>query len=98
MKTEELKEMFLAVADKIIQSEDMLTKIDMQIGDGDHGTGMALGFRNVRKELESAEPDSAEEVFKLVGMTLLDTMGGASGVLFGTVFISGITYLSLIHI
>ncbi|MEJ8735453.1 dihydroxyacetone kinase subunit DhaL [Mediterraneibacter sp. ICN-202921] len=92
MKTEELKEMFLAVADKIIQSEDMLTKIDMQIGDGDHGTGMALGFRNVRKELESAEPDSAEEVFKLVGMTLLDTMGGASGVLFGTVFISGITY------
>ena len=39
MKTEELKEMFLAVADKIIQSEDMLTKIDMQIGDGDHGNG-----------------------------------------------------------
>lgn len=91
MKINELKDMFIAVADKIIQSEDMLTKIDLQIGDGDHGTGMALGFKNVKKELERRKIDSAEDVFKIIGMTLLDTMGGASGVLFGTVFISGIT-------
>ena len=91
MKAEECRQMFLSVADKMISSEQMLTEIDELIGDGDHGTGMAFGFRNVKKELQKSSVATAEEVFKTVGMTLLDTMGGASGVLFGTVFISGIT-------
>ncbi|MFY9282966.1 MAG: dihydroxyacetone kinase subunit DhaL [Miniphocaeibacter sp.] len=87
---EELKNMFIAVSEKIISSEDFLTEIDLKIGDGDHGTGMALGFKNVKEQLEILKPDYAEDVFKTIGTTMLDTMGGASGVLFGTVFISGI--------
>ena len=91
MTSEECRQMFLAVAEKMVNSEAMLTEIDEKIGDGDHGIGMAFGFRNVKKELEELEAVSVEAVFKTVGMTLLDTMGGASGVLFGTIFISGIS-------
>lgn len=90
LKKEELKAMMLYVADKMVESEPFLTELDLKVGDGDHGTGMKRGFSQVRSELKGYEPSSAEDVFRLVGTTLLDTMGGASGVLFGTVFISGL--------
>nr|WP_319489693.1 dihydroxyacetone kinase subunit DhaL [uncultured Caproiciproducens sp.] len=93
MNTRQLRDMFLYVARKVVDSEDFLTEIDLKIGDGDHGFGMALGFKAVTKTLEGKEFPTAEAVFQEVGMTLLDTMGGASGVLFGTVFISGIVGL-----
>ena len=85
------KEMILYIADKIIESEPYLTEIDSKIGDGDHGTGMKRGFSAVKKELPAYMPKDPEDVLKETGTILLDSMGGASGVLFGTVFISGIT-------
>lgn len=89
----DLTQMFEYVADQIVDSEADLTAIDQKIGDGDHGTNMALGFREVRSELAVKAFSSINEVFHCAGMTLLDTMGGASGVLFGTLFISGIVGL-----
>jgi len=86
----DLKKMFLFTAQKIVDSEPYLTEIDSVIGDGDHGTGMALGFSYVIKELPQKKCESAEDVVSSVGLILIDTMGGASGVLFGTMFISGI--------
>lgn len=86
----QVKEMFLSVADTIVKNEAYLTEIDMKIGDGDHGTGMALGFRAVLKQLPDKDFAMVEAVFQELGTILLDTMGGASGVLFGTMFISGI--------
>ena len=93
LSVEDLKRMFIYVAQQVIDHEKYLTTIDKRIGDGDHGTNMALGFKEVRRKLESEEQKNVNEVFRCVGMTLLDTMGGASGVLFGTVFISGIVGL-----
>lgn len=90
INTEELRDMFLAVAQKIVDSENFLTEIDIKIGDGDHGIGMAVGFKEVLKQLPESHFSGTEDVFKTVGTILLDTMGGASGVLFGTMFISGI--------
>lgn len=91
MNAEQLREMFLFVAQRIVDSEEYLTEIDLKIGDGDHGIGMSVGFRGVIKELPRIEKfASVENVFKELGTILLDTMGGASGVLFGTMFISGI--------
>lgn len=89
MDYKQCREMILYVAQKIVENEPYLTEIDMKIGDGDHGTGMKRGFLNVLKTLKDNYPESMEEVFRMTGWTLLDTMGGASGVLFGTVFISG---------
>ena len=86
----DLKKMFLFTAQKIVDNEPYLTEIDSVIGDGDHGTGMALGFSYVIKELPQKKCESAEDVVSSVGLILIDTMGGASGVLFGTMFISGI--------
>jgi len=86
----QLRDMFLFVARRVIESEDFLTEIDLKLGDGDHGFGMALGFKAVKEALEGKEFETVENLFQEVGMTLLDTMGGASGVLFGTMFISGI--------
>ncbi|MCR4431355.1 MAG: dihydroxyacetone kinase subunit DhaL [Tepidanaerobacteraceae bacterium] len=93
MTTDELKEMFLYVSQQVIESEKFLTEIDKKIGDGDHGIIMSLGFKEVKNQLSAGNFYCANEVFKTIGMTLLDTMGGASGVLFGTIFISGIVGL-----
>jgi len=90
MNVDQLKSMFLSVAQKVVDSEEFLTEIDIKIGDGDHGIGMSTGFKGVLRELPKSELSGAEDVFKTVGTILLDTMGGASGVLFGTMFISGI--------
>jgi dihydroxyacetone kinase phosphoprotein-dependent L subunit len=89
----DFQKMFINVAQQMIDAEEYLTVIDKKIGDGDHGTSMSLGFKEVQKELLTKEFAHINEVFQCVGMTLLDTMGGASGVLFGTVFISGIVGL-----
>ena len=90
MNAQQLRDMFLFVARRLVDSEDFLTEIDIKIGDGDHGIGMATGFKNVLKDLPGAKLENAEDAFCEVGNILLDTMGGASGVLFGTMFISGI--------
>ncbi len=82
-------EMFKYMSQSIIDNEPLLTEIDSQIGDGDHGIGMSNGFLEVYKMLESREFNSVNEVFSEVGITILKTMGGASGVLFGTIFYCG---------
>lgn len=90
VNAEQLRGMFLYIARKVVESESFLTEIDLKIGDGDHGFGMALGFKAVEKALKAQTFSTVESIFQEVGTTLLDTMGGASGVLFGTMFISGI--------
>lgn len=89
LEIEEVKEMFRCISRLMISSEKQLTEIDNIIGDGDHGIGMAIGFRAVDEALDNMNSDTINEFFKEIGMTLLDAMGGASGVIFGTMFISG---------
>lgn len=89
MTIDQVKGMFRHIADEMIRSEALLTDIDNKIGDGDHGIGMRLGFQAVRELLVETEAKSVNELFKEIGMTMLDAMGGASGVIFGTMFISG---------
>ena len=86
---EELRQMILYVAEQVMKNETLLTEIDSVIGDGDHGKGMTTGFKEVWQELSCMKFQSTEDVLVAVGNVLIDTMGGASGVLFGTMFISG---------
>lgn len=65
----------------------MLTQLDTAIGDGDHGENMMRGFTAVEKKLETASPPDLGALFKLVGMTLLSSVGGASGPLYGGFFL-----------
>lgn len=88
--TDQVRKMLIYVSENIVESEPMLTEIDSKIGDGDHGTGMRKGFSKVKEVLEANRYQTMNTLFKEVGLTLLKTMGGASGVLFGTLFIGGI--------
>lgn len=77
-----------ALADVIIANKEKLTDLDAAIGDADHGINMARGFEAVRIKLAAAERlGDIGDVLKLVGMTLISTVGGASGPLYGTAFI-----------
>lgn len=87
---DQTKAMLISVADKIIESKPMLTEVDSKIGDGDHGIGMEGGFKKAKKKLlETAEFKDVNDIFRTVGMTMMNSMGGASGVIFGTTFSGG---------
>lgn len=87
---DETKAMMIYVADEIIKSKELLTEIDSKIGDGDHGIGMEGGFKKAKtKLLETESFEDINQIFKIVGRTMLLSMGGASGVIFGTMFESG---------
>ena len=66
----------------------MLTKLDSAIGDGDHGTNMARGFRAVLERLEGLQEDDFASVFRATGMALISKVGGAAGPLYGSFYIS----------
>jgi dihydroxyacetone kinase-like protein len=86
----EVREMLVAVADRVMASEPVLSEADRNLGDGDHGLGMQRGMAEARRKLESAPPGEAiDKLFAGVGMAMLSSMGGASGVVFGTLFRDG---------
>ncbi len=81
--------MLLYLCQQMIGYTDTLTQADKAIGDGDHGIGMARGFEAVRQKLEAGSFAALDELFKTAGMTLITSIGGASGVVFGTWFRDG---------
>ena len=76
-----------AIADVISENKQFLTDLDQAIGDGDHGINMARGFEAVREKLRGAPAADIGATLKTVGMTLISTVGGASGPLYGTAFL-----------
>ena len=76
----------LAAAD-VAQQRDYLVDLDRAIGDGDHGENMDRGFTAAVSALREAQPGSVAEVLKLVAKTLMSTVGGAAGPLYGTAFL-----------
>ena len=76
----------LAAAD-VSEQRDYLVDLDRAIGDGDHGENMDRGFKAAVEALGQAEPASVAEVLKMVAKTLMSTVGGAAGPLYGTAFL-----------
>jgi dihydroxyacetone kinase-like protein len=64
-----------------------LTELDSAIGDADHGSNMARGMTAVMAKIAAAPSTAVDELFKQVGMTLVSSVGGASGPLYGTFFL-----------
>jgi len=71
----------------IEQNAILLTELDAAIGDGDHGSNMTRGFAAIRKKVAAAPGTDIGALFRLVGMTLLSTVGGAAGPLYGGFFL-----------
>ena len=88
--TRTLRRAMIYAAEGIVAAEPELTRIDTVIGDGDHGMGMKLGFTALKNELESGEYDTPYALFHACGLCLVKSMGGSSGVLFGSLFIGGL--------
>ncbi len=84
------RQMLVAAANAIIENKPYLTEVDNAIGDGDHGIGMSTGMQKGRDKLLAAQEfGSVYEPFLIMGKTMLMSMGGASGVLFGGLFMTG---------
>lgn len=69
------------------ENRQYLTDLDAEIGDADHGSNMARGTQAALEKLEADKPTTVAAFGKTVGMTLVSTVGGASGPLFGTLFL-----------
>jgi dihydroxyacetone kinase-like protein len=75
------------VAARIKENRDYLVQLDSAIGDADHGINMDRGFSTVLEKLPTVADKDIGAILKTVGMTLVSTVGGASGPLYGTAFI-----------
>jgi dihydroxyacetone kinase-like protein len=82
------KLLFETVAQRVIASADELTDLDRAIGDGDHGANMRRGFEAVLAAVDDLSARNLGESLKGVGTTLVMKVGGASGPLYGTLFLS----------
>jgi phosphoenolpyruvate---glycerone phosphotransferase subunit DhaL len=76
-----------AFADLVAENREQLTDLDAAIGDADHGSNMDRGMKAAVAALEENPPATAGALLSKVGMTLVSTVGGASGPLFGTFFL-----------
>jgi len=71
----------------VTENRGYLTELDSAIGDADHGSNMARGMTAVMEKIVAAPSTAIDELFKQVGMTLVSSVGGASGPLYGTFFL-----------
>jgi dihydroxyacetone kinase-like protein len=75
-----------AIAEAIDEHTDYLTQLDSAIGDADHGANMRRGFTAVLAALADTKPHTAADILVKTGNTLVSSVGGASGPLYGSAF------------
>ena len=80
------KEMIRAIADTVIDSVEELTELDRAIGDADHGVNLERGFKSVIAKIDTISERPINEALSEVGRTLILSVGGASGPLYGKLF------------
>ena len=81
------------IGERITENRDYLTDLDREIGDADHGANMARGFAAVVEKVPRDDADIGAAL-KKTGMTLLSTVGGASGPLYGTAYLEAAKVLA----
>lgn len=85
--TENTLQWLRQLAQVLQEKRDYLTQLDSAIGDADHGINMDRGFKAVMEKLPAQAETDVGSLLKLVGTTLVSTVGGASGPLYGTAFL-----------
>jgi dihydroxyacetone kinase-like protein len=85
---EQLKHLIETVANTVIAEADRLTALDQAIGDGDHGLNMKRGFEAVLADINGLSRKSLPDAIKSIGTHLVMKVGGASGPLYGTLFLT----------
>ncbi|WP_350352890.1 dihydroxyacetone kinase subunit DhaL [Microbacterium sp. A8/3-1] len=85
--TDTLVDWISGFRDAVTEKREWLTELDSAIGDADHGANIARGMSAVGEKLAAGTPATVDELLKTVGMTLVSSVGGASGPLYGTFFL-----------
>jgi dihydroxyacetone kinase-like protein len=88
LDSESKRRLIAAVASAVIDNAEELTALDRAIGDGDHGLNMKRGFEAVLADLDGLAAKPLPEMCKGIGTHLVMTIGGASGPLYGTLFLA----------
>jgi dihydroxyacetone kinase-like protein len=87
MTNEDNMRWLVRIADVLRENRTYLTELDSAIGDADHGINMDRGFSAVRSKFPTMESMDIASQLRTVGSTLVSTVGGASGPLYGTAFL-----------
>ncbi|WP_076859072.1 dihydroxyacetone kinase subunit DhaL [Bradyrhizobium mercantei] len=88
LQPEIFKSLVRSAAEQVIASAPELTSLDQAIGDGDHGTNMKRGCEAVLGKLDAISAEPLDAALKMIGKTLVMTVGGASGPLYGSFFLA----------
>jgi dihydroxyacetone kinase-like protein len=88
LDTRTKRRLIVAVAETVIAHFEELTAMDAAIGDGDHGHNMKRGFEAVLEDLDVLSTMDLPALLKAVGTKLVMKVGGASGPLYGTLFLA----------
>jgi dihydroxyacetone kinase-like protein len=88
---EQILQWLQTVAVLLEQNKNYLTELDAAIGDADHGINMNRGFQKVMSQLPTVADKDIGSILKTVSMTLISSVGGASGPLYGTMFLRAST-------
>ena len=88
MDTPTLRNLIAAVGAEMIKHSEELTTLDQAIGDGDHGLNMKRGFDAVLAQIDTLAEKSLPDSLKALGTILVMKVGGASGPLYGTLFMT----------
>jgi dihydroxyacetone kinase-like protein len=94
LATKQTLDVVREMANAMEKNRRYLTKLDSEIGDGDHGNNMHRGLQAALERLDGAEPSTPADVLKTVSMALVSKVGGAAGPLYGTAFLRASTALS----
>ncbi|PWV97135.1 dihydroxyacetone kinase DhaL subunit [Hoeflea marina] len=88
LSSDDFRALVTAMASAVADNAERLTELDRAIGDGDHGANMQRGFDAVAADLDTLAAKPLPEALKAAGMKLVMTVGGASGPLVGTFFMT----------
>ena len=90
LSIKQTQHMLKYIADHMIEQEVLLCELDGKIGDGDHGIGIARGFQAVSEEMLK-DFFTINELFQQAGFALMNSMGGASGIIFSSIFLGALS-------
>lgn len=83
----QMHKIIVTICDTIEEQQQYLSDLDGELGDGDHGVNMAKCFREVRKKVDAVADKDCGVILKTVGMYVMNSVGGAMGALYGTMFL-----------
>lgn len=88
VSTKKISNWIISFGEKIIENKEQLNMLDTAIGDGDHGSNLTRGAEAVKQKISDVNYVDLPNLLQDVGMTLVSKVGGASGPLYGSAFIS----------